>query len=408
MQQSLFVRQPLRDQANADHMLSQVLYDYRAGKLKDAPFQRDKAWSGDQIAGWADSVRKHTAIGVIVTYQLRNEEVEGGGHPIWLNDGKQRLTASLDILENPTLYGFIDASEATVYMENFSITLQHRLYDTHDEALRAFQALNQGTAAEPGDYYKGELTRVNHGLHAFTTLPEIVREVGIRVCRRDRSRISNSTLARRRRDALAQFYQYVTQTEVTEFWGVQQTKVHRNDTPIETLLADWLSDKTIDEVNRSFQSFERFIDSQTALMRSLLTDIQSEGKAISLTFYRSLLHFSIFRKNIHWPVPWQEQVMRTLFDLAKSGGSLLTHLSDDGEITTITLSLGHLRWLKRTCRLSNLDYPVDIKRKRKRRPQTLEGFDNSHIEPFRDNGDGETFIEAAPLNRSRGAKTVAD
>jgi len=80
--------------------------------------------------------------------------------------------------------------------------------------------------------------------------------------------------------------------------------------------------------------------------------------------------------------------------------------AEDGKRVSVTLNYCHLGLLPKLAELAGM--PEFCRPQRRRRgPPLLPGYDNSHFEPFVTNGDGPTFPEPAPQNRSRGAQPVA-
>ncbi len=404
-QHSLFLSQPLNDPSNDTLRLSHLLSKYPA-ILKDAPFQRERVWRKSQIAGWAASIKSRDAIGVIVTYQLK--EGDGNGNYImYLLDGKQRLTSAIEIFDHPTKYDFLASDEVQMCLENFSIPVQHRQYKSHDEALRAFQNLNHGTAATPGEYYKGELTNTEHGAYIYEELNRIIMDAGSLVHRRE-LKIMPSTRSRYSRSALAVFYQYITKTTTVRFWGINTKEIKHGEERIEHLLSEWLENKTLVEVGDDFKSFKKFLEGQTAALRLIVNDVRDEGAAINVTVYRALMHLAIYRKNAKQSVDWQTSIFYWVIKLSKMGGGRLTYIYPGGDrATEISMGLGNLKWATTLSNTVGLDHPGS-KTIRQPGPRTMEGNDNSHLQPFRDFGDGKTISEPTPFNRARGANPIED
>lgn len=150
MQSDLFVSAPLRQQGDNSWSLGEIVRWFQSGKLLKPDYQRDYVWVLEQEKGWSKSIVDQSAIGVIVTYQLPD------GGPSYLADGLQRITATLRFLEDPQRYGFkFGTSQAAEYVSAFVVTVQHRIYETHDIAMDAFQRLNKGTALDPFDFWRG-------------------------------------------------------------------------------------------------------------------------------------------------------------------------------------------------------------------------------------------------------------
>lgn len=363
-------------------------------------FQRQFIWKPKrQIPEWGKSVIDKSAIGVIVTYQTAVQM-----NQLWLADGFQRLTATLRIAEDPASYGFrFGAKQWQAYCEGLGITHQHRMYESHNAALRAFQNLNRGTALTPAEFHKGQLVIYPLGAILYDRIPSIVNLYEVR-CHVNLSRTNRSRRGAALRDSLALFYQYVTQTTELAFWGAASRSLTTGKS-LEERLAEWAHDQSHEIVDRTITNFEQFIASQEAIISKIKKDLCMETRTMNQTLFRWLIHAGIWRKNARRPV---DDYVDLVF-------KLMSHLRDyevlPGNIVLPDVEPAKIVWL----RMSRLDQLSQIcehfdnnlyEKNHRKRQATPRGYDTSHVQPFKFFGEGETIIEPSSINRARGAQPI--
>ena len=93
----------MREQIDANEPLYNLVDKYKRGLIIVPYHQRDKAWDREKKTNWIKRIKdlQPRPIGAIATYQLNN----GHSTPTYLNDGLQRITASLEYFENSEMYG---------------------------------------------------------------------------------------------------------------------------------------------------------------------------------------------------------------------------------------------------------------------------------------------------------------
>lgn len=401
VQKGLFQETPLNDRGQYETPLLYVVEQLNNGELKIPHFQREpNAWKASKQKNWFDTVISGDAIGVIVTYQLKIP-VSGSHHPIYLADGFQRLTATIEVMLNPRDYGYtFDDDQAKKYVKSFRIVQQHRIYESHEQAYMAFQNLNRGTSATPAEFYKGELTKTTDGAYMYDVLPVILQESSNHFTRN--LEYQRTSIGKHQRVSLAAFYQYVTKSKVTRFWDSSKATINIDtDNPIERYLHRWIEDKP--DIKQHIKSYKSFVQEQCALIFEILRQEKGQGETVSLAVYHTLLHFGIWRRNTGIvDIGYQEELTRKVFRHSRTNTSTLLVGDDVSTADKYVLSAGDLNRLLRFA--DAVGMPI-AKKTRKKQPKA-RGYDNSHKIPFADFGDGETFGEPAPLNRARGRKPV--
>ena len=386
---------------NENKSLAEIARNLRRDKWIIPEFQRGYVWEVMKLKGWIDTILTGQAIGVVVTYQL---EPKG---PTYLADGLQRLTATNRFLDNPKEYGFsFTKEEAEDLCSSFSITTQHRYYRSHHEAWEAFKNLNKGTVLTPAEFHKGELVMDYRGKIIYDRVDGIVKPLVLPLM--SGQKLNRGQEARLARDSLALFLQYITGTQRVDFWKVGSTQVGSNKNTVERTLMDFVlsSDLSIESIEKLFQNFKGFIAEQVAEIRKVIDETGQTGKAMSPTMIRWLLHLAIWRKNAKREFVLYQEFLVMFISLFKEFRAFQTRfpLPNTTPVKFASLKLSNLGDMLSLCISLNSDlYQGRIRASGK---VASIGYNNSHILPFSKNGEGETIIEPAPRNKSRGANPI--
>lgn len=402
--QSEFCHIPELPRGNVDHMLYYKAEELRLKQLLEPDFQRPFVWTSSKITGWGKSIVNQQGIGVIVTYQLK------GGGPIFLADGFQRLTAANLFMDAPQDYGFsFGPEQARIYCKSFPITVQHRIYSSHAEAMAAFHNLNKGTILNPQQYYNGILTLDKLGNVIAKELPSIVFSYEKPIVTAVAGMVDNSKFTR---DTYALFLQYITKTTQLDFWGVSRSKISDEiEQSVEYRLVSYMQNDgwSMDQLRGKILYFDRYIAERTAEIRSTISDIGQTGKPMSRTMMRWLLHLAIWRKNSNKPDALYLQFLNRMLSACSNYPTFtsrfpVTIKDGKGEYEKmVSLQSGVLKDLKMLCSAFDIPLHEGFKRTKKK---AAPGYHNSHIVPLSKYGEGETFFESGPRNRSRGAQAV--
>lgn len=388
-----------------------IMHRIKNGEIIPAPFQREFVWSKVQTVEWIKTVIDQMAIGVIVTYQIKT------GGATFLADGLQRLTASQLFLDDPSEYGFdFGPRQAEVYCHDFHVTLQHRVYSSHREALQAFQRLNSGTSLTRRWYYRGELT-VNDegdpnmiGKTIEDKIPTIVKNFERPYISKKNDKKLEDTFVR---DSYALFLQYISGMTEMNFWDSSSTKPVsssiQNRNIVEKELMKFIkgSKKGLVDVKNDITNFEEFIAGSVAEVTTLLDEAGGKGRSINQTLMRWLLHLAIWRKNNGRPIPlYQEFVGRMFHYLVPNYQYISSRFELPGDLPrkVVTLTSNNLKHLSTCCRAFNSE--LYIGQKRSGKLKVASGYHASHVEPFSKYGDGKTIPEPAPRNLARGAESM--
>lgn len=400
-----------------DEMISfyELVSEFKNGEIRKPSHQRDKVWEQDKIDDWIERIRNKklgNPIGVIVTYQIDN----GKPSPVWLNDGFQRIIATLEYIADPAKY-YSNEEVAIKTIKAIRIPKQHRHYKNHDDALKDFQNINKGTELTPYEYYHGVITYMKYHDELWGPFIQSIHESVQKyeqsfVKKRTGGRTTRETQHVYFRDNYALFYRLAINDKKLSNYSVGERKIKKQDQKliIEYKLRTFLESCNSDDANKSLGKLNKLVENQTALIRDIWVNKLKENNNTSPnnSLYRWLLHCAIWKKNNSIPNHiWEDFLQKTLY---YSDGTTSFPQVIDGKRTkrgaaASTGSIEHLRRIAVIVGSDILEY-YDSPPRRKKSNKNLPGVDESHKIPFVYHGDGETIPEPSSRNRARGAKPI--
>lgn len=387
-----------------------IVESYRRNFYLKPPHQRERVWDQDKVLGWISRLqnRRSQPVGVIVTYQID----EGKPSPIYINDGFQRISATVEYLDNPSRFGDTP-NEAEQITRACKMPRQHRIYATQDEALLDFQQLNLGTALTALEFCRGVLTYMPRYLEWEVVLKDlhaILPAAESRVSSR-RFKLSRENEHKNLRLNFAMLHRFLSGSAELIDYNVSAQQIKPREitgkTVIEWQLRNILVSKDIADVQSALAKLSNLVDRETALMEEIWFGQMKKqrGQGLSPTLYRWLIDVAIWRRNAKIPqAVWEDFVSKVL--VTSDGRSQIVHF---GEQSRYTLNLARITTLKGVCRIVGSD--MHDYRPTKRKPALInlrDGFDESHMLPFAQYGNGETVAESAGRNRARGSRPIAD
>jgi hypothetical protein len=387
--------------------LLSIVERVQRGMIQHPPHQRDFIWSNEKRRGWIERIatRRHKPVGVIVTYQID----DGKPSPVYINDGWQRVSTTIDFLNDPQKYGYTPEQAQDIVM-TYELPVQHRHYATQDDALQDFQHLNMGTALTPYEFCHGIFTYMQgydqQWRRIIDELHEVVASNGQRVLEHynRNSRQRHKLL----RHDYALFCRFIEKTKMlTDFKHVGSDQVRSNDIKSKTIV-EWRLRNALELIgpeaaNRELHRFTRLIKEETALMADIWEQCRpSPGAGISATLYRWILDCAIWRRANELEYARWEMFVKLL--LQHTQGSSI--LQAPGKRTRTTLGLGHISLLKTVCAIIGSDIYSGKAPRARTRAHLKSGYDQSHLLPFAEYGEGPTTSEPAGRNRSRGAAPI--
>lgn len=375
-----------------------MIEDFRDHTLVIPPFQRGRVWPSLKIKDWGKSVINKQALGVLVTYQIN------GSGAKFLADGLQRMYATLDLLDSPQSFGLsYDRQQMERFVRTFRITVQHRHYGSHTEAMVGFQNLNKGTSADPYEYYHGVMGLDPRGM-------EVVDHVGNILRSRESSLFDVKNREREHklmRDAYALFHQFISGTDRKSWAGIGSSQIASNDKPVEQVLTDYFDEfnLTVSDIRGWLSRFETFVNEHYAELEKLV----NFKAGCSPTLARYILHVDIWSHNTKKkPAIYRDFVTKLFGHLsAYSVYPSRFVLPNTEPLETISLQFGTMRTLTILSRALQVDWEESPPR-RKKQMAVRPGYHESHLLPFSEYGNGETVEEPARWNRQRGARPMSE
>ena len=157
-----------------------IVEEYKRGRIVLAPHQRRFVWDARRIREWVATLvesthhgqREASAATPLVTYHCTGQNDE------YLNDGFQRVSATLVMLDQPHRYR-LSPQAAHDIAEKFVCLVQRWEYPRHEQAMADFQMLNYSTPLTSYDFCKGLLFYSSTtGTNWMPTLDEYHQNVG--------------------------------------------------------------------------------------------------------------------------------------------------------------------------------------------------------------------------------------
>lgn len=392
--------------------LFEIANQYKRGLLKKPVHQRDYVWTDDKKRGWISRIMNGLKpVGIILTYQLLT-----GDPSKYLNDGFQRLQTTIELLDNPNKYGYSD-KDVEFALLSCNMPIQHRHYKSHDEALIDFQQINLGTHLTPYEHCKGILTYMSNWETVDKMFERVFIEMlqnGARVVaqKRDSKREQEHKMRRSNYALVLRFLRNDKVIARNEYKFVRVGQVTGADVAnkkvIEWKLREFLETKTLDEIKSGIELFISHVERETALIETIWFEklAKERGSGLSITFYRWLIEASIWRRNNNIPINlWEKFVLEIIKSSNGSGQVYKKDLNGNLEYTW-TLGLGTIENIYTLAEQSaGINFrDNDIGKRKASKTLSKKGYDNSHVLPFSEYGNGETFLEPASINRARGAK----
>lgn len=386
--------------------LYEVVTDFKNQVIRVPSFQREFCWPDAKRIAFVNRLMDgKKPIGVIALYELEKDN----SHVVWLNDGLQRLSTCLELLSNSTKFG-VTQDQAIDILKAYSFAIQHRSYDSHDEAVSDYKDINKGTPLTSYEFYKGDLSNIPDFDVAWSNrldnLHNGIYQRLLVVCVRpaDVRMVEHKYL----RHDFALFYRYATVDKTLRSYDVNKSAPSDRLTnikarSIEWLIRQWLLDNGPVKYDAVLEKFLRMIENETAIIETEWRKIDpNPGKKIMPTLWRWLMDVAIWRRNNDKrTIDWIDFVSRML---RYTEGVQRFQMVNGKNNPLILGDLQRLRVVSAT--LGSTLYDSDAKPNYTRPANIAHGYDISHEKPHALFGDGPSIVEPATPNRSRGAAPI--
>lgn len=381
-----------------------IVQRYRDGEWQiPQNIQRDAGvWERKKRARWISDLLAgiQPPTGLII-YRRRYSETYS---PFYLLDGLQRVTATIECLDYPIVYG-LQAGELESAIRYMQLPVRQFTVSSEFEALEIYQKANSGTPLAPYEYYKGVVTLSGAvGQRLYTELPHIVEKAEHNFSKP----IKKNKVKVYQRGALALFVQYITGTKLQAFWDYAAESMDKQigKRQAEQELADYIGQYGEAKVAGQIADFERYINELAQMIRTALINHNDGriGDALPRTLVRALFHLGIYRKNTGAPINlYYEYLDRLMAMRSPRKDGVITYCDDTGADRDATISMQRLAELLRIAQSINIDFSGPVKRINK--TSVAPGFHSGHVEPVSIVGDGphnSTRPEPALLNMAKG------
>jgi hypothetical protein len=405
-QQSEMTLYPFRLLQNPGDSVASLLYvlDNVSGENWQIPGHQRKpdAWDFPKQRRYVE--RQKEAItgshppGVFLTYQLRPHS------SVFLNDGLQRVTALELLRTRPDIFGMDSQDAHQLLMCTTSV--QHRHYDSHEDAMEDFQLINYGTHLTPYELCSGYLTYMDNfkttWQKVITGIEDAVQVSWHRLGNgKEVNRVTQHKMKRQILSMLLRFLEDVKPPKQYQDVGRKEIDLAQTKQSVEWQLKSAFERLGLEESEKRAKQLERVIKDATAMIESIRTDELSLGSAIVPVLHRWLLDFFVWARNNNVPVAQRGQFVRIL--LASTKGKNQWIRGDQ----VVTFAFAHLGVLPRLAEWAEMPELVQPTKRRKATTPTRPGYQDSHLVPFVVAGNGQTVKESASINMARGAREMS-
>jgi hypothetical protein len=376
-----------RDTGVIVRKLIDIVRDWQDGVILKPHHQREKVWPSTKDEQWIERLRQRRPKGEFLMYWIKDSD------GCFLNDGLQRLLASLDYLEHPECYGNDSPEEARRLLSRWNVACDYDELDSHEDALNDFVYVNFGTELTPYEMCRGILVLMPRYIEKWSGKVEemhtVVRASGNKVV----TTWTNARPARHKhlRHDFSLFLRSAGQvTAMNMHTGINAKRITNpqvviDGQTVENDLRCYLEEARRGEVKEEIDLFRQRIDRITGDIHHAMAQVGVTS--ITEQPYRWLLDIGLWRLNNQVDVPRWENFLVS-FIKACRGRFPLEH--SDGK--KFTPRVGRLSDLKEICLIVGSDLN-DGKRKRSYHTrEALIGYHDHHPDPFVLSGDGPTQV----------------
>lgn len=287
--------------------LMTLIEQVQKGLLKPPPHQREFVWSNEKVEAWATTLMMNAEgepaslpVGYMATYQLR----ETGEY--FLNDGWQRLNATLRFLEGGYKKHKITEDEARSVVWGYKVVVSHRIYDTQTEAMYWFQVMQLGSPLTPYDFCRGYLTYTPDNTNWMPHLEDlhIFMDSVSPVLQRSGFRAFGVKQNLYKRHDYALFYRWLSHNKSHISPHPSITLINLNlqqvqkGKMVEQLLAKELQRLGIAQVLTELRAFKAFVEQEKRVIYEVLAEVANpRASYLPPASFRFFLSSAIWRRN---------------------------------------------------------------------------------------------------------------
>ncbi len=377
--------------------------------------QREHVWPENKRIAFVNDIRDGVKPeGLFLTYQA----IADGDWRIYLNDGSQRLRSVYAYYKSPELWGDThDDMEAV--LRHCDVPVQHRVYETHEDAIKVFVRVNYGTPCLPYDFAKGIIVSMpDYSAIWKSILDRLHKSLGAAMTDGSSSyRTTNGADQKKYlRDDYGLFYRFLSGDMQLSDYRTGAGKLTPDDVEspsktIESRLRECMLTYGHTEVTASLSQFERFIVGETSVIKQLWAEYVNDANKATLQgvtplMFRWLLSLAIWARNNKVDRVRQIDFIRKLLPITEGGTRII---DPENPRSSPGFGLGKLGSLMRICYIVKSDiYTGASRRATQNRQNNKPGVHNAHRKPFVLHGDGPVVPVAGPMNLSMGTRAMDD
>lgn len=312
---------------------------WKTGRLVPAPHQRTFTWTQEKVNEWAKTIIEASSgdyaerpTGFMVTYQVPFEDTT------FLNDGLQRLTATLRFLEDCRKYK-LTPEQAAQLLINFDMPVQHRHYRSHERAMIQFQRINFGTSLTNAEFCAGFLGQLEESdTNWQPTLQDMQAWMydTLRDFPLPQRLMKMETWSLFKRHDYVLFYLYLSRSKKLGgdfsplgIQGVRLIDAEKGRT-IEQVLRRQLEIYGISRVLDEFDSYKSVINDELTIIKDVWDTFPHQPHhKLTTSLVRYLLTIALWRKNNKVPAEAWKAFLSKLLPRTVSGAAVIYYTPED-------------------------------------------------------------------------------
>lgn len=391
---------------------------FQSNRLLLPDWQRDFVWDEKKIKGWfadldvaLEDTSEHDIPGVFLTYHIKDKD-----DVKFINDGGNRTRCTVKYLADRGFdvpKGIVEDALSRIYVH-----LQEWEYEDTNTAFMDFIRANIGVVSTPKEVGQGILANGLSNYKSFwqeyfERLGQIVDNSLSRMnCKLPDPKTKRVQSHKYIRDNYALFFRYISRDPKSSKYDAGVNSLTNFAFPDTAKLSDIIEAKLLTqlaaikegEAEKLLNDFKKLLDDEIAVYQKIWSEVVGEGFAPNATHLRWVLHLAIYRRNKGLLV--DDYINFTQELIKRTSGKTAVYDTNSRKRTKSHANLG----------LSNLSVLTQIEsllettihhEPRKRNLKNLAlGYDESHLTPFCEAGNGPTIPLPAIINNSRGRNVI--
>lgn len=396
-----------------------LVQDLEIGHIQLPPHQRHNSWPPAKQTEYITYLfQDSTPPGNLEVYQV--QEPGGELSPRYLNEGHQRSIAARYAWKFPAKFNCTQ-KEIDYILKNTSYPYTLVKHKSHEEALLRFQISNSNIPLTPyqmaiGDiiYCEGD-AKHKEWQQLVDMLHKGMFDSFYRICKLQPSNKGKKYLIKLHkiyRFNFAALYRFLSRDKALANISLEKELNPFQKSYCEAKLGLLLKDMGYDKACSEIERFLSFLKRKAAYMEDPWFD--PKRLAHPITDYIRPASCQWFILLFIWAEQYSSLTETVLAEFTEEllrhscGRTDFKYTGAEGEEKKYSLCQGRLTTLSQLIDdgVCKTDLLLISNTPRKRRKQLPPGYHHSHVKPFGKNGEGETIVEPAGINLSRGMKEI--